>query len=146
MKDIFADVDKDAVLLINAETAFKSINRKVMLHNLSFICPIIVTYIINCYATPSRLFIVDGGEILSSVGTMQGDPTAIGEYALRILSLVKFLLQFINNLNKMNTKEVAFADDFSVAGSFNSIKYYWDKLTAIGQNTVTFLNLWSLIL
>ena len=79
MKDIFADVDKDAVLLINAETAFKSINRKVMLHNLSFICPIIVTYIINCYATPSRLFIFDGGEILSSVGTMQGDPTAIGE-------------------------------------------------------------------
>ena len=31
----------------------------------------------------------------------------------------------------MNAKEVVFADDFSVAGSLNSIKDYWDKLTAI---------------
>ena len=31
----------------------------------------------------------------------------------------------------MNTKEVVFADDVSVAGSLNSIKDYWDKLTAI---------------
>ena len=47
-------VDTDAVLLIDAGNAFNSINRKVMLHNLKFICPIIDTYIINCYATPSR--------------------------------------------------------------------------------------------
>ena len=32
----------------------------------------------------------------------------------------------------MNAKEVVFADDFSIAGSLNSIKDYWDKLTAIG--------------
>ena len=31
----------------------------------------------------------------------------------------------------MNAKEVVFADDFSVAGSLNSIKNYWGKLTAI---------------
>ena len=53
-------VDTDAVPLIYAENAFNSINRKVMLHNLKFIWPIIATYIINCYATPSRLFIVGG--------------------------------------------------------------------------------------
>ena len=41
------------------------------------------------------------------------------------------MLKFIN-LNQMNAKEVVFADDFSVAGSLNSIKDYWDKLTAIG--------------
>ena len=117
------NVDTVAVLLIDAENAFNSINRKVMLHNLKFICPIIATYIINCYATPSRLFIVGGGEILSSEGTTQGHPTA--------LSLIKFLLEFIN-LNEMNAKEVVFADDFSIAGSLNSIKDYWDKLTAIG--------------
>ena len=103
--------------------AFNSINRKLMLHNLKFICPIIATYIINCYATPSRLFIVGGGEILSMGSSM-------GAYALGILPLIKFLLQFIN-LNKMIAKEVAFAGDFSVAGSLNSIKDYWDKLTAI---------------
>ena len=67
------NVDTDAVLLIDAENAFNSINHKVMLHNLKFICSIIATYIINCYATPSRLFIAGRGEILSSEGTTQGD-------------------------------------------------------------------------
>ena len=61
MRDIFANVDTDAVLLIDAENAFNSINCKVILYNLKFICPIIATYIINCYATSSRLFIVGGG-------------------------------------------------------------------------------------
>ena len=70
------NIDADAVLLIDAEIAFNSKNRKVMLHNLKFICPIIATYILNCYATPSRLFIASGGEILSIEGTTQGDPTA----------------------------------------------------------------------
>ena len=32
----------------------------------------------------------------------------------------------------MNAKEVAFADDLSVTGSFNIIRDYWVKLTAIG--------------
>ena len=56
------NVDGDGVLLTDAESAFSFINRKVMLHNLKFTCTIIATYIINCYATPSRLFIVCEGE------------------------------------------------------------------------------------
>ena len=105
------NVDRDTVLLIDAENAFNSINRKIMLHNLKFICPIIATYIINCYATPSRLFIVNGGEILTSEGTTQGDPTATGAYALGILLLIKFLLEFIN-INEMNAKEVVLQNTF----------------------------------
>ena len=94
------NVDTDAVLLIDAENAFNSINCKIMLRTLEFIYPIIATHIINCCATPSRLFIVGGGEILSSEGTTQGDPTTMGTYALGILLLIKFLLEFIN-LNKI---------------------------------------------
>ena len=111
------NVDTDAVLLKDAENAFNSINCKVMLHNLKFICPIIANYIINCYTTPSRLFIVGGGEILTREGTTQGDPAAIVAYALDILLLIKFLLEFIN-LTKMNAKEVVVANDISIAGSF----------------------------
>ena len=94
-----------------------------MLHNLKFICPIIATSIINCYAAASRLFIIGGGEIPSSVLTIQGDTAAMVTFALDILPLIRFLLECIN-LNEMNTKEVVFATDFSVAGSLNSIKDY----------------------
>ena len=93
-----ANEDAEAVLLIDAENAFNSINRKVMLLNLNFICPIITTYITNCYITPARLFIIGAGEILSKEGITQGDPTAIGAYALGILLLTYFLLNFYLNL------------------------------------------------
>ena len=85
MQDIFANEDTEVVLLIDAQNAFfNSINRKVILHNLNFICPIITTSLltINCYLTPARSFIIDGAEILSKEGTTQGDPTAMGTYAL----------------------------------------------------------------
>ena len=65
------NVDTDVVLLTDTENAFNSVNRKVTLHNLKLICPIIAIDIINCYATPSRLFTVGGGKILPSEGTTQ---------------------------------------------------------------------------
>ena len=109
-------------------------NVKVMvkLHIFKFISPFIGTYFINCYATQSRLFIAGGWEILYSEGTIWGEPTAMGAHELGILPLIKFLLEVIS-LNEMNAKEVVFAEDFSVADSLNSIKNYWDKLTAIGS-------------
>ena len=116
------NVDTDAVLLIDAENAFSSINRKVMLHNLKFNLK---------FATPSRLFAAGGGEIISSEGTTQGEPTAMGPYALGILQSIKSQLEFIN-LNEMNAKEGVFEDDISAVDSLNSIKDYWDKLIAIG--------------
>ena len=58
MRDIFANTD--AVLLNDVENSFNSIN--CMLNAImTFICLIIATYTMNCYATPSRLFIVGGG-------------------------------------------------------------------------------------
>ena len=71
------NVDTDAVFLIDAENAFNSINRKVMLHNLKFICPIIATDIISCYDTPLRLSTVVVGKMLPTEGTTQGDPSAM---------------------------------------------------------------------
>ena len=37
------NVDTNAVLLVDAENALNSINCKVMLHNLKFICSVIAT-------------------------------------------------------------------------------------------------------
>ena len=86
--DIFKYYTADAVYLIDAESAFNAINRKAMLHNISVICPIISTYISNCYNTPACLLIVGGKEILSKEGTTQGDPTAMTAYALGITPLI----------------------------------------------------------
>ena len=94
MRDFFANKITEAILLIDAENEFNSINRKVMLHNLNFICPIITTYITNCYITRARLFVIGGGEILSKERTTQGDSTAMRAYALGILRLIHFLLEF----------------------------------------------------
>ena len=52
VNDVFKDHTTEAVLLINDEKAFNAINRKAMLHNISVLCPIVSTYINNCYNTP----------------------------------------------------------------------------------------------
>ena len=58
MHTIFEDEKTEAVLLVDADNAFNSVNRQVFLHNICIICPRIDTYVRNCYILPSRLFIV----------------------------------------------------------------------------------------
>ena len=131
MHDIFNDNETEAVLLIDAENAFNSINRKAMIHNISILCPIISTFIKNCYNIPARLFIIGGKELLSREGTTQGDPTAMAAYAIGMTPLLMFLFEYITS-NNNTTKHVAFADDFTVAGKIHEIKDYWDSICNIG--------------
>ena len=89
-------------------------------------------YISNCYNTPARLFIVGGTEILSKERTIQGDPTAMAAYALGVTQLIQNLLD-ITSSNKLYSKEIAYADDFTVAGSIKDIKCYWEHLNSFAQ-------------
>ena len=75
---------------------------------------------------PSRLFIIGGGELFSKEGTTQGDPSSMGAYALGILTLLQFLLDFIS-VKELNAKEIAFAYDFTLAGKARG---FWGKRTA----------------
>ena len=61
---------------------------------------------------------------MSKEGTTQGDPTAMGAYALAVLPLIHFLLEFIS-IDHLSANEVAFADDFTIAGKLTSIRDYW---------------------
>ena len=82
MYDIYNDEHSEAV--------FNSINRNVMLHNISVVCPTISTYVSNCCQSAARLFVIGGKEILSKKGTTQGDPKFMGTYALGV-NLFNFL-------------------------------------------------------
>ena len=82
MHDICNDDNMEGILLTDTENAFNSINRKVMLHNLKFICPVIAVYVSKFYMCHARFFIISGGELISKEGTKQGEPTSMGTYAL----------------------------------------------------------------
>ena len=51
--------------------AYRYYSQKVLLHNISILCPEIATYVENCYAIPARLIVTDGLEITSREGTTQ---------------------------------------------------------------------------
>ena len=56
----------------------------------------------------------------------------IGAYALGILPMLHSLLDCVLT-NDLQTREVAFADDLTVAGKLAVKKYLWDKLVKIGH-------------
>ena len=107
MSENFAEEETDAVLLVDAANAFNSINPKVMLHNIKFICPGMAVYTYNCYSTASRLFVQGGKEISSAEGTTQGYPIAMPLYAVAIAPL----LQMIKSDDAQDVRHVAFVDD-----------------------------------
>ena len=82
MYDIYNNEHSEAVLLLDAENAFNSINRNVILRNISVLCPTILTYVSNCCQSAAHLFVIGGRELLSKEGTTLGDSTSMGTYAL----------------------------------------------------------------
>ena len=77
ISDIFEEQFTDALLLIGADNAFTSFNRKILLHNIKYFCPPMAIYIWNCYCVPSCLFVLGGVEILSSERSTQCDRLAM---------------------------------------------------------------------
>ena len=78
----------------------------------------------------ARLFAVGGKEILSKEETTQGDPTSMGTDIYDPTSLPHFLHELII-INEHRTKEVAFADDLTVAEKIKEIKQYWEPLLQV---------------
>ena len=127
MANIFNDEDTDAVLLVDATNAFNLLNRRVMLNNIRLICPLVATFVINCYNQPARLFVTGGLEITSNERTTQGDPGSMAVYALSTLPLLSII-------STTGTRHVAFADDLSGAGDLKSLKHWWSSLLEHGPN------------
>ena len=88
MTEIFQEDGTDALLLADAANALNSLSRKVLLHNIKYLCPPQDTYTYNFYSMPSRLFVTGGSEISSQEGTTQGDSMAMPVYAIGITPLL----------------------------------------------------------
>ena len=125
--DVYQQDETEAVLLVDADNAFNSINRKAMLHNVSITCPLITTFIATCYMEPARTFVAGNHKITSRESKTHEDPTAMGTYALGVTPLIHFLSEFIF-INEHRSKEVVFADNFTVVGKASKIKAYLDIL------------------
>ena len=120
MKEIFDDAECEAVILVDATNAFNTLNRKVALHNIQYICPPFSNILINTYRNSSRLIISCEREILSQEGTTQGDTLAMQFYALGTV-LIQLRLRTVKVV-----KEVWLADDATSGGKLGPLKQWWD--------------------
>ena len=106
---------------VNAHNEFITINRKVLLHNIEFICSEIAIYVHNCYIKLDILFVTGGVEISPDEGSTQGDPIAMPLYSVGVTPLLMAI-------KTQNVKHAAFADDLNGAGYLNALNIWWDLI------------------
>ena len=128
MSQTFAEVDTEGALLIDATNVFILINRQAVLHNISVIYPSLAQVLCNTYIAPVRCVIQGEGEVSSSEGTTQGDPLAMGMYALSLKPLIDRLQSHCPTV-----KQVWYADDATGAASCSDLRAWWDSLFEHGK-------------
>ena len=127
MSRAFSLSETEALLLVDADNAFNSINRKVALHNVQRICPSFYRFLFNSYQVPVKLFISGSRKFIwSKEGATQGDPAAMAFYALA----TRPLMDVLSKIGKII--QSWYADDTAACSSLVELKSWWDKLCAIG--------------
>ena len=127
MARTWRDDSCEAVLLIDAENAFNSLNRAAALHNTKRKCPPLYQYLENSYQQPAKLHLGDGSFILSKEGVTQGDNEAMAMYAISTRGLQDDL-----KAAEPDVAQAWFADDNAAGAGIISLKSYWDTLNDIG--------------
>ena len=131
LRNIFQDMDTDAVLLIDADNAFNRLNRTVALHNVQYTCPPLATIAANFYRSPSRLFVTGGMELSSAEGTTQGCPLSMALYALSVIPLIDKCRNTATS-NCSAATQVWFADDAAAGGRLEALHRFWMLLVQHG--------------
>ena len=124
MRKEFQKPETEAILLIDAENAFNSLNRELALKNVEILCPALHHALANSYKHPSNLS-VNNTVWLSTEGTTQGDTLAMAMYAIGIFSLIELL-------QKPNVTQKWYADG-SAAGDLKSLCAILDNLDVHGK-------------
>ena len=115
----------DAVLLIDAENAFNTLNRKLALKNIENTCPFLLTAIKNSYSNPSKLFVNKKLSALKK-GQPRGKPLAMTMYGLAIINLIK-ILSVDDVIQKW------YADDRNAVGKLSNLRTVLDKIVSLGK-------------
>ena len=91
-REILEKHDVEATLLLfDATNAFNSLKRKVVLHNIKYVCPALKNILTNCYQSQIHLFIPGDGEVTFHKATTQGDPLGMAMFALAMVHLINKL-------------------------------------------------------
>ena len=117
--------ETEAILLIDAENAFNSLNRELALKDVEILCPALHHALANSYKHPSNLYVNDT-VLTSTEGTTQGDPLAMAMYGIGINPLIELL-------HKPNITQKWYADDGGAAGDLRSLRAILDNLDVHGK-------------
>ena len=143
MSGIFKDSTMECVIFVDADNAF---NRQAALHNISFICPEVSTFLNNVYKSPTPYYIKQH-VIVSRERTTQGDVAAMEMYSIATKPMVYE--------DETNTNKSFYADDGVGAGTRYMKRYMngghpswcWNRSTDIFRMPAKqyFLSNWSTI-
>ena len=125
MRKEFEKPETEAILLIDAENAFNSLNRELALKNVEILCPALHHALANSYNHPSNLY-VNNMVLTSTEGTTQGDPLPMAMYGIGIMPLIELL-------QKPIVTQKWYADDKSAAGELKSLRATPDNLEMHGK-------------
>ena len=117
--------ETEAILLIDAEKAFNSLNRELARKNVEILCPALHHALANSYKHSSNLY-ANNTVLTSTEGTTQGTPLAMAMYGIGINPLIEILLQ-------PNITQKWYADDGGAAGNLRSLRAILDKLDVHGK-------------
>ena len=73
LRSAYEDKNNEAMLLIDADNAFNSLNRELALKNVEVLCPSLATELKNSYSRPPALF-VNGKKLLTRRNHSRGPP------------------------------------------------------------------------
>ena len=125
LRDHYSKTSADAILLIDAENAFNSLNRKLALKNMENTCLSLLTAIKNSYFNPSKLFVNKKNNLLSRRDN-PGDPLGMAMYGLAIIPLIKLL-----SVDDVTQKW--YADDGNAVGILRNLRTVLVKIVSLGK-------------
>ena len=117
MSGLVDDSRTECISFVDADNAF---NRQAALHNISFICPEISTFLNNVYKSPTPFYIKQ--HVMSREGTTPGDVAAMQMYPTATKPMVYE--------DETNTKKSFYADDGAEAGTLETVHEWRTSLRA----------------